>query len=448
MQTRLEQTWAAIDHHLRQAVDASTYEIWLEPLRLHAQTPEALVVAAPDRIERWVSKRFGNVLAVAAEAVIGGDVGVDIVPESRAGHMTSPSRAHPGEDVARPDSFNPKLTFAQFVIGADNHLAHAAALAVAELPGQAYNPLFICGPPGVGKTHLLHSIANYLHSHASDLTVRYTTVEAFTTDFVEAARSQAGGLMEAFKRRYRGADVLLVDDVQFLASKLRTEEELFHTFNALYDAGAQLVITSDRRPHDLDALEDRLRARFGSGLVADIGLPDRSTRLAVLRKRARLDGVGDADPAALDVIAERAAPGIRGLEAALIRVVAEHSIRGRPIDAPLATEVLSEHASSVKQSAPPTLADILEAVCREYDVIPDDLRSLSRAARVTWPRQVTMYLARQLTELSLQDVGRPFGGRNHATVSHACERVEQRRAADPAAGTRIDALVQRLTLGQ
>ena len=231
------------------------------------------------------------------------------------------------------------------MIGDANRLAHAAALAVAEMPGLAYNPLFICGPPGLGKTHLLHSIGNYVTEHGDGLTVLYTTVEAFTDHFVGALHT---GALEAFKAAYRGVDVLLVDDVQFLQSKARTEQEFFHTFNALHGAGAQLVLTSDRLPRDLDALEDRLRERFEAGLVTDVRPPDLGTRRTILRKRVQQDALHDVDPVAVDLIAERVDSNIRALEGALIRVVAYGSLTGRPVTAELAVggarRPLSRHA--------------------------------------------------------------------------------------------------------
>ena len=265
---------------------------------------------------------------------------------ARPSRVAAPDEAPPAptKTVAPPpkaaaaQQLNPRLTFDQFVIGESNRLAHAAALAVAETPGLAYNPLFICGPPGLGKTHLLHSIANYVHEHGGGMTARYTTAEAFTDHFVAAIQ---GGDMEAFKAAYRGVDVLLVDDVQFLAQKARTEQEFFHTFNVLHQAGAQLVLTSDRLPRDMKSLEDRLRERFEAGLVCDVRAADRATRLTILRKRVAQDDVGEVDPLALELIADRVDANIRALEGALIRVIAFGSLTGKPVTAELAAEVLA-----------------------------------------------------------------------------------------------------------
>ena len=284
-----------------------------------------LVVEAPDAIRPWVGDRFARLLRACAEAVLGPGVRVELVAPGAGAPPTGPAPPPQGAVIAAGSAFNPRFTFDQFVIGDANRLAHAAALAVAEMPGLAYNPLFICGPPGLGKTHLLHSIANYVREHGDGLSVRYTTAEAFTNHFVGALHS---GAIEAFKAAYRDVDVLLVDDVQFLQSKARTEQEFFHTFNALHGAGAQLVLTSDRLPRDIDALEDRLRERFEAGLVTDVRPPDAATRLTILRKRVQQDEL-ELDDQALEPIAARVETNLRALEGALIRVVAFGSLTGR-----------------------------------------------------------------------------------------------------------------------
>jgi chromosomal replication initiator protein len=342
---------------------------------------------------------------------------------------------------ASSEPFNPRFTFDQFVIGDGNRLAHAAALAVAEMPGLAYNPFFICGPPGLGKTHLLHSIGNYVSAHGGGLSVLYTTAEAFTDQFVGALH---GGAIDAFKAAYRNVDVLLVDDVQFLQSKARTEQEFFHTFNALHGAGAQLVLTSDRLPRDMDALEDRLRERFESGLVTDVRPPDVGTRLTVLRKRAQQDGLADVSEEALQRIAERVESNLRALEGALIRVVAFGSLTGRPVTPELADEVLAGLYPDAKPSRARSVKEIQEETCAAFGVSLEQLLSTSRAAPVAWPRQVAMYLARELTDQTLPAIGRAFGGRNHTTVMHACRRTAERIAADTEAYETVQRLSERL----
>jgi chromosomal replication initiator protein len=462
--TELEQIWSQVQRKLEAAVDESTYRIWLEPLQLREILGEQLVIEASPQASGWIQERFGRLLHSCASAVLGPTATIRVIQsESRppAGRHAlaadgRPAPARPGwrshphappraqEHVSHeshPDiPSNPKLTFEHFVIGDSNRLAHAAALAVAELPGQAYNPLFLCGPPGVGKTHLLHSIARLVLSHSPGLSVRITTGEAFTNEFQLALVESR---MDGFKARFRRVDVLLIDDVQFLERKTRTEEEFFHTFNTLHEAGAQLVLTSDRPPRDLQALEDRLRERFEAGLVADIRPPDISTRLTILRKRVHQDQIELPDERALDVIADRVALNVRSLEGALIRIVAFSSLTGRPLTAELATQVLDNlYPRTVSQ--PRSLTQIQDAACQHFGLSAEELLSASRTARVTWPRQVAMYLARELTTESLPAIGRHFGGRDHTTVLHALRRTEARIISDSSSREAVDTLRERL----
>jgi chromosomal replication initiator protein len=326
------------------------------------------------------------------------------------------------------------------VIGDSNRLAHAAALTVAEMPAQAYNPLFICGPPGVGKTHLLSSIAGLLLSHNPGMAVRCTTGEAFTNEFLNALGE---GHTEGFKARFRHVDVLLLDDIQFLERKAKTEEEFFHTFNALHDGGRQIVLTSDRPPHDLQALEDRLRERFEAGLVADVKPPDFATRLTILRKRADHDHIELADDTALEAIAERVENNVRALEGALIRVVAFSSLTGRSLTAELAREVLDSlypRTTTGARTAARSITEIQAAACEHFGLSTEELLSSARAPRIAWPRQVAMYLARELTDESLPAIGRHFGGRDHTTILHACRRTSARIAEDPLAREAVEKL--------
>jgi chromosomal replication initiator protein len=419
----VQHAWGRIREEMRRAVGDSTWQLWLEPLVARHMEGETLVVEAPAESRAWIEASFARLLAACAKAVLGADTCVKIVaPGARAAREPRAAQVFTGAEL------NPRFTFQQFVIGDANRLAHAAALAVAEMPGLAYNPLFICGPPGLGKTHLLHSIGNYLAEHGDGLTVLYTTVESFTDQFVGALHT---GALEHFKAAYRGVDVLLVDDVQFLQSKARTEQEFFHTFNALHGAGAQLVLTSDRLPRDLDALEDRLRERFEAGLVTDIRPPDFGTRRTILRKRVQQDALHGVDPAAVDLIAEHVDSNIRALEGALIRVVAYGSLTGRPVTADLASEVLAGLYPGARVRH--TVRDIQQHTCEAFGLSMDQLLSTSRAAPVAWPRQVAMYLARELTDQTLPAIGRAFGGRNHTTVMHAVRRTAERMATDPEA---------------
>ena len=440
---QLARDWTLICSQMREQVPDSTFEIWLAPLRPRALVGDELVVAAPDEIRSWVADRYACVLQTCAAAVLGAQTTVDVVApdaavDDRACAATQPSAA---DDEAQ---LHPKFTFDQFVIGDANRFAHAAALAVAELPGQAYNPLFLYGPPGLGKTHLLHAIGTYVREHGGGLRVRSTTAERFTNAFVSAI--QAHGT-EAFKARFRDTDVLLIDDVQFLQRKAKTEEEFFHTFNALYETGSQLVLTCDRLPADMAALEERLLERFQSGLIAELKPPDFATRLAILRKRVHHDGIALPDEGALHAIARRITTNARTLEGALIRVVAYHSLTRRPIDASLADEVLAglyPAPKAVARREPPTIDRIQELTCAAFEVSRDELLSAGRSNRVAWARQVAMYLARRHTDATLPAIGERFGGRNHTTVMYACRKAGERLACDPAAQAVVHDLERRL----
>jgi chromosomal replication initiator protein len=427
-QPELTSAWRRIQAELRKLVGDSTYEIWLAGLEIRAWDGELLLLDGPAATRAWVSKRFGPALERGAREILGPAIRVSLDPGVASRSPTPPSAKTPH------GTFNPRYSFEQFIIGEGNRLAHAAALAVAELPGQAYNPLFLHARPGLGKTHLLHAIGNYILAFGGGATVRYTTAEAFTNHFIAALGTRS---LEPFKHAYRDADVLLIDDVQFLASKARTEEEFFHTFNALYEDGSQLVLTCDRLPHSLSMIETRLRERFESGLVADIAPPDQATRLTILRKRARLDRIQIEDDEALEVIASRVTDNVRALEGALIRVVAYHSLTRRPIDRILTTEVLD---AMYPRSRSPSISDVQTVVAARYSLSTAELVSAKRTASVAWPRQIAIHLARQLTEAPLEKIGEAFGGRNHATVLHACKRVSKRLQDDREVALELDSL--------
>jgi chromosomal replication initiator protein len=435
----LTDTWREIRADLRQAVGESTYEIWLASLEAKDWNGTVLLLQAPSDTQAWLAKRFGRIVEECATRILGRPVqlafaraGADS-PSGRSSDSTTDDSSSEPESI---DAFNPRYSFDQFIIGDGNRLAHAAALAVAELPGQAYNPLFLYAPPGLGKTHLLHAIGNYVLAFGGGASVRYSTVESFTNHFISALGTRS---IHRFKRAYRDADVLLIDDVQFLASKVKTEEEFFHTFNALYETGRQLVITCDRLPRELVAVEERLRERFESGLVADIRPPDFATRVAILRKRAALDRIVLAEPGVLEMIAERVNTNVRALESALIRVVAFHSLTRRPIDLALTATVLDKMYPDCRPRSV-SIARIQAAVATYFDLTVDDLLSSRRAPRIAWPRQVAMHLARDLTQASLPAIGKAFGGRNHATVHYACRRVSERLVNDRDTSTTIHEL--------
>ena len=438
MTGELDHVWQQIQGALLERVGERTYGLWLAPLRCVSLDGDTLVLEGPPEVSAWASTRLADALASAAAAVLGAPVEVSIAGCGSAAPAAAAPRA---ARTASPATLNPKYTFDQFVIGPSNRLAHAAALAVAEMPSQAYNPLFIYGPPGLGKTHLLHAVGNYVTAFGGGLTVRYATAEEFTNAFLAALARRD---LDEFKERFRGVDVLLIDDVQFLERKARSEEELFHTFNALYDAGSQLVITCDRLPGDLGDLEDRLRERFAAGLVTDIERPDPATRLAILRKRAAHDRVA-VSAEALAMLAARVTTNVRALEGTLVRLVAYGSLTGRPLDAGLASDVLDRLGLALTTPRTTSIDAVQAAACAHFSLTLEDLLSRSRAERVLWPRQAAMYLCKELTTQSLPAIGRAFADRDHTTVLHACKRVAAHIAVSPPAFADIEALTATLT---
>jgi chromosomal replication initiator protein len=434
----LAHTWARICGVLREQVADYSFEIWLAPLEPAGLDGPTLYVRAPDHIRSWVQERYAGLLRDAALQVAGRPLAVEVVDRA----WTAPTgveaagQAPPAEPAG--DRLNPKYSFEQFVIGPSNRFAHAAALAVAEQPAQAYNPLFLHGPPGLGKTHLLHAIGNYVRRFERGLRVRYATIEAFTSEFVATLRRQ--GDIAAFKQRFRELDVLLVDDVQFIADKERTKEEFFHTFNALYESGSQLVIASDRPPDDLRDLESRLRERFECGLVAELEPPGPDVRKAILRQRASHDGMPELPDETLEEIAHHVTASVRVLEGALVRIVAYASLRGVPVGAispDLARDVLRRLYPARR---PCSLTDIQAATARSFDLTPEELLARDRRPRVALARQIAMYLARELTDATLPAIGAGFGGRNHTTILHAHRRITSEIARDPATSDAVATL--------
>jgi chromosomal replication initiator protein len=432
----LDTTWERIRAELRSEVTDFAFHIWLDPLALAAIDRDTAYVRAPDHIRTWVQGRYLQLLTTAARRVLGNGSQVEVV---------APGWEEPIEELhVRPvdeSGLNPRYTFEQFVIGDGNRLAHAAALTVAEMPAQAWNPVFIYGPPGLGKTHLLHAIGNYVQRYGLGLAVRYVTVEDFTAEFVQAIRNRE---TKPFRKRYREPDVLLVDDIQFLADKLRTCEEFFHTFNALYEAGAQLVLTSDRQPADLDHLEARLQERFQCGLVADLSPPDLEVRLAILETRARLDAIPDVSADTLLEIARLVKTSVRALEGALIRVVAYASLRGEEPTPQLARRLLERLDPRERDCS---VDRIQSATAEAFGVSRDALLAHDRRPRVALARQIAMYLARELTDETLPELGRGFA-RNHSTVLHAHRRIAAGVDRDDEAARKVIELRERLSAGQ
>jgi chromosomal replication initiator protein len=448
----LDRAWSAIIEDARRQIGDQAWDTWLSVLRPVSTDGHQLWVAAPPHARAWISDRLLPLLSASATRVLHRPLRVVLAPDETA----RPTAASPdrrdgggrggwgnggGEPQAPPPAerpLMPRYRFEEFVLGPSNRFAHAAALTVAENPGIAYNPLFLYGPPGTGKTHLLHAIGHYARRHHQGIRVRYATAETFTSEFTGALRSRG---IDGFKERYRELDLLLVDDVQFLMAKKATEEEFFHTFNALQEAGAQVVLTADRVPHDMAELEQRLRDRFTSGLAAEVEPPDLATRLMVLRKRITGQAVEIAEPAALEEIARHVSTSVRAVEAALVRVVAYASLTERPLTASLAQEVLGSlypgRARAAGQRAeevlPATVQQVIEAIAGTFGVSEADLLSRRNDKRLSWARKLAMYLARDETGASYPTLGRDFGGRNHTTVMTAVRAVGEQIDRDPSA---------------
>ena len=446
MPTQPDEIWDSIRDLLRRETPDFKFHIWLDPLQLAGIHGRTVYVRAPEHIRTSVAERYLPLLRRAVTLAVGEQALVEVVgegweapeedggehPMSRAAGLRAAGRG-PGERL------NPKYTFEQFVIGDGNRFAHAASLTVAELPGHSYNPLFLHGSPGIGKTHLLHAIGNYVTRFGSDLHVRYATIDEFTAEFVEAVR---GGHPADFKQRFRGADVVLIDDVQFLAGRDKTREEFFHTFNAVVEAGRQLVMTSDSAPEDIPGLEERLTERFRSGLVVELDTPEVAARTAILAKRAHIDGIEVGDDV-LDEIAAQVTTSVRALEGALIRVVAYASLRDEPPTPGLARHVLRRLGEGETPDAC-GLGEILDAAAQEFGIEREALLARDRRPAVAEARQVAMYLARELTEHSLPEIGRGVGGRNHTTVLHAVNRIGAAMRSDESVRTAVDNLRRRL----
>ncbi len=437
--------WDSVRGRLRSLVSDTAFHIWIDPIRPAASSGNTIFIAAPASICSWVEQRFGFIISKEISSSLGKDVHVRIVEES---HFKSNESANTGSeahlsnqgDVKRSLKLNPKYSFDQFVIGESNRFAHASALAVAESPAQAYNPLFVHSSNGLGKTHLLQSIAGFLLCHSPNLNVIYTTVESFTNHFVSSIRK---GNTFSFKDKFRKADVLLVDDIQFLEGKESTQEEFFHTFNALYELGAQLVLSSDRPADRLRPLHERLQSRFDLGLTVEILPPDFNTRLSILAKRASFDQITDIDPSVLELIAHRISGNVRSLEGALIRIVAYSSLKQLRPSVDLAREVLD--TLYVDPDTGPSITDtVKEVVSSKFNVSVDDLSSSDRTPNIALPRHVAMYISRQITDLSLPQIAREFKRKDHTTVLSATGKISKLLASDPGLATSVEQSVSEI----
>ncbi len=426
--------WDQVLARVETKVNRHSFYTWFKPTSFVSEGTSSLTVRVPNALFKdWLSKHYSGVIAEALGEVRKPGVTVSFVTEGASeppvpaptmtraeGFDVGPSTTAPG-----PAGLNPRYTFDTFIVGSSNQFAHAACRAVAELPSRAYNPLFIYGGVGLGKTHLMHAIGHYVLRHDRDLKLTYISSERFMNEMINALRYDR---VIDFRERYRTVDVLLVDDIQFLSGKEGTQTEFFHTFNALYDSQKQIVISSDCPPHEITSLEERLRSRFEWGLIADIQPPDLETRVAILKKKSETDAVPLPDDVGV-YIAGRIKSNIRELEGSLIRLIAYASLTGQEITLPLAQEVLKDILDHEEKAV--TIEAIQKFVADYYNLKLADLKSRNNSKSVAMPRQIAMYLCKALTQASLPEIGRSFGGKHHSTVIHSIRKVDALRKRDP-----------------
>ena len=424
---------------MRAEMTQVTFDTWikaaLRPLGLSGD--QFFIEAVTDFYHQFVVPRYAVLISNSLSQAAGKPIKAQLLTPAQADEYRE--GVTPEDKPAPASSLNPKYTFDTFVVGNNNRFAHAAALAVAESPADAYNPLFIYGGVGLGKTHLMHAIGHYMLSQKPTMRVKYVTCELFMNEMVNSLNKKT---QTEFREKYRNIDVLMVDDIQFLTGKVGTQEEFFHTFNALHTAGKQIILSSDKPPKEIAKLEERLRSRVEWGLIADIAKPDLETRVAILQKKAE-DELLHVDGEVLEMIAERVASNIRELEGCLTRLVAYSSLTGRPIDRALAEEALKEvFARSEPRHV--TCDDVMEAVATYYNVTVDDLKGPRRSRDVAVPRQIAMYIAREVVGAPLTMIGDCFGGRDHSTVNHACQKVTQEVKTSPTLNNLVSDLCQQL----
>jgi chromosomal replication initiator protein len=439
--------WQNALAYIQGKVPKQVYDTWFTPIHLERIEDSTAQLGVPNKFfGDWLSQHYGPLLAEAVTTARGGvETGITFVifhkpvakqPEY-SGSAAATSRQNIGPRPKRGIQLNPKYTFKSFVVGAGNQFAHAACMAVAEQPAKAYNPLFIYGDTGLGKTHLLNAIGNYV-AERTDLRIAYLTTEQFTNEVINSIRYDK---MMDLRKRYRHIDMLMIDDIQFLAGKERTQEEFFHTFNALYEAHKQLVLSSDRFPKDMPDIEERLRSRFEWGLIADLQPPDVETRIAILRKKSEDEGVTLPEDV-IQFLATTMKSNIRELEGSLVRLGAYASLTGQTITLEMAKTVLRDLIGTKKKIV--SMDDIQETVGARFHVKIADLKSRRRSKTLVYPRQIAMYLCRELTDSSYPEIGRQFGGKDHTTIIHACKQIIKAKDNDSVLSATLDSLKEQI----
>ena len=445
MDADLKKIWSKTLDTIKSELSEVSFNTWIKSCEPISISSDTITISVPNSFTQDIlDKRYKDLVANSIEVVCSKLYKIEFVIASEASEKEEVKDTTSKKSIVVNDemssTLNPKYTFNSFVIGNSNRFAHAASLAVAESPAKAYNPLFIYGGVGLGKTHLMHAIGHYILNNNPSAKVVYVSSEKFTNELINAIKDDKN---EEFRNKYRNVDVLLIDDIQFIAGKERTQEEFFHTFNALHDANKQIILSSDRPPKEIPTLEDRLRSRFEWGLIADIQVPDFETRMAILKKKADVENLNVANDV-MGYIATKIKSNIRELEGALIRIIAYSSLTNREVTVDLASEALKDIISK-KQGKHITIDIIQDVVSSYFNLRVEDLKSQRRTRNIAHPRQIAMYLSRKLTDMSLPKIGEEFGGRDHTTVIHAYEKISGNLKTDDSLQNTINDITKKLT---
>lgn len=440
----IEEVWNKSLSKIEGKVGESIFELWFKPIRLSQVKDQTATLEIPNRFfKEWIEDSYPNLIKDSLEKVVGYPVTI----KYRIEEKPTASQAKIIEKIeskriklANKGIFlNPKYSFENFITGTSNQFAQAAAFAVAESPGRIYNPLFIYGGVGLGKTHLMNAIGNKVLQTKHDVSVLYVSAEQFTNEMVAAIRHEK---MPEFKEKYRNLDLLLIDDVQFIANKTSTQEEFFHTFNDLYEKQKQIVISCDRPPNEISDVTDRLRSRFNMGLIADIQPPDVETKLAIIYKKAEIMGIRTIPDDVVQFLAQKIKSNIRELEGSLIRIAAQASLAGEDITVEKTKQLLRDIIHDDEK--PVTIEAVQKLVCDFYSMKLSDMKAKRRTKDVALPRQVAMYISKQVTNASLSDIGKHFGGKDHATVIYACKQIEEKKAKDDSFHRMVENLLHKI----
>ena len=445
MDADLKNLWDKTLDIIKSELSEVSFNTWIKSCQPLSVSSDTIKISVPNSFTQDIlDKRYKDLVVNSIKAVCSKIYKIEFIIMSDAYDKDENNSLEISKSIIVNDemssTLNPKYTFKSFVIGNSNRFAHAASLAVAESPAKAYNPLFIYGGVGLGKTHLMHAIGHYILASNPKAKVVYVSSEKFTNELINAIKDDKN---EEFRNKYRNVDILLIDDIQFIAGKERTQEEFFHTFNALHDANKQIILSSDRPPKEIPTLEDRLRSRFEWGLIADIQVPDFETRMAILKKKADVENLNIANEV-MGYIATKIKSNIRELEGALIRIIAYSSLTNREVTVDLATEALKDIISK-KQGKNVTISIIQDVVSSYFNLRIEDLKSQRRTRNVVYPRQIAMYLSRKLTDMSLPKIGEEFGGRDHTTVIHAYEKISENLKIDDSLQQTVNDITKKLT---